>query len=175
VTTSNAQRNASVSSQREGLAVRIFDLLVSTLALVVFSPVLAIIGVLIKLESPGPVLFRQTRVGKDEKPFQVYKFRSMSVAAPEEQRVDTAIDDIESFQFTPRGRKTAIGRAIRACSLDEMANLLNVIKGEMHRRPSPGRAGDRRPVPAGVAPATHRRARNYGSCPDTRTRRSLLC
>jgi lipopolysaccharide/colanic/teichoic acid biosynthesis glycosyltransferase len=112
--------------------VRTLDLLIATLGLVVFAPVLALIAVLIKLESPGPVLFRQTRVGKDEKPFEVYKFRSMTVAAAQEQRVDTAIDNIESFQFTPRGRKTVIGRAIRACSLDEMANLLNVIKGEMH-------------------------------------------
>ena len=123
---------APLSSQGEGLGVRMFDLLVATVGLVVFSPVLALIAVLIKLESPGPVLFKQTRVGKDEKPFEVYKFRSMTVARPEEQRVETAIGDIESFQFTPRGHKTAIGRAIRACSLDEMANLLNVIKGEMH-------------------------------------------
>jgi lipopolysaccharide/colanic/teichoic acid biosynthesis glycosyltransferase len=115
----------------EGLQ-RVFDLLVATIGLVVFSPLLAIIAILIKLESPGPVLFRQTRVGKDEKLFKVYKFRSMTVAAPAEQRVETAIGDIESFQFTPHGQKTAIGRAIRACSLDEVANLLNVIKGEMH-------------------------------------------
>ncbi len=111
---------------------RLFDVLVAGLALVVFSPVLAVIAALIKLESPGPVLFKQTRVGKDEKPFEVYKFRSMTVATAEEQRVDTAIGDIENFQFTPRGHKTVIGRTIRACSLDEMANLLNVIKGEMH-------------------------------------------
>jgi lipopolysaccharide/colanic/teichoic acid biosynthesis glycosyltransferase len=111
---------------------RAFDLLVAYLGLVTFSPVLALIALLIKLESPGPVLFKQTRVGKDEKPFEVYKFRSMTVASTEEQRVDTAIADIDAFQFTPRGRKTVIGRAIRACSLDEMANLLNVIKGEMH-------------------------------------------
>ena len=62
---------------------RAFDLLVASVALVVFSPVLALIAVLIKLESPGPVLFKQTRVGKDEKPFEVYKFRSMTVAKPE--------------------------------------------------------------------------------------------
>ena len=119
-------------SRQEDRSVRLFDLLVAGLCLVVFSPVLALIALLIKLESPGPVLFKQTRIGKDEKPFQVYKFRSMTVATEAEQRVDTAIGDIETFQFTPRGRKTAIGRAIRACSLDEMANLLNVIKGEMH-------------------------------------------
>ena len=121
-----------LSSQGEGPGVRIFDLLVATFGLVVFSPVLAVIALLIKLESPGPVLFKQTRVGKDEKPFQVYKFRSMTVEAAEEQRVDTAIADIGAFQFTPRGRRTVIGRASRACSLDEMANLLNVIRGEMH-------------------------------------------
>ena len=138
--TSVQQDQAPLSSQArpeqgrrgEGPGVRIFDVLVAYLALVVFSPVLAIIAVLIKLESPGPVLFKQTRVGKGEKPFEVYKFRSMTVAKPDEQRVDTVIGDIEAFQFTPRGRKTAIGRAIRACSLDEMANLLNVIKSEMH-------------------------------------------
>jgi lipopolysaccharide/colanic/teichoic acid biosynthesis glycosyltransferase len=112
--------------------VRTLDLLVAGLGLVVFGPLLAIIAVLIRLESPGPVLFRQTRVGKDEMPFEVYKFRSMTVAATDEQRVETGIADIEAFQFTPRGRKTAVGRAIRACSLDEVANLLNVIKGEMH-------------------------------------------
>jgi lipopolysaccharide/colanic/teichoic acid biosynthesis glycosyltransferase len=119
-------------SHTDEKATRIFDLLSATLALVIFSPVLALIGVLIKLESPGPVFFKQKRVGKHEKPFEVYKFRSMTVAEAEEQRVDSTIADIESFQFVPRGRKTAIGRAIRACSLDEMANLLNVIKGEMH-------------------------------------------
>ena len=92
---------------------------------------LALIGLLIKLESPGPVFFKQQRVGKDEKPIEVYKYRSMTVAKPEEQRAETEIADIENFQFVPRGQKTVIGRTIRACSLDEMANLLNVLKGEM--------------------------------------------
>ena len=55
----------------------------------------------------------------------------MTVAAFDEQRVETDITDIENFQFKPRGQKTVIGRTIRACSLDEMANLLNVLKGEM--------------------------------------------
>ena len=116
--------------QGEGSS-RLFDVIAATLALVVFAPVLALIGILIKLESPGPVFFKQKRVGRDEKPFEVYKFRSMTVAKPEEQRATTTIDDIENFQFTPRGQKTVIGRTIRACSLDEMANLLNVLKGEM--------------------------------------------
>ena len=111
---------------------RAFDVVVATLGLVVFSPLLALIALMIKLESPGPILFRQTRVGKDEKPFEVLKFRSMAVAAADEERVETEVEDIDSFVFRPKGRMTRIGRVIRACSLDEMPNLLNVLRGEMH-------------------------------------------
>jgi lipopolysaccharide/colanic/teichoic acid biosynthesis glycosyltransferase len=93
---------------------------------------MALIAILIKIESPGPVFFRQTRVGKDEKPFEIIKFRSMTVAPVEESRVDTAIEDMESYAFRPVGRVTAIGRMLRACSLDELPNLLNVLRGDMH-------------------------------------------
>ena len=62
---------------------RVLDVTVATLGLVVLSPLLALISFLIKLESPGPVLFKQTRVGKGEKPFDILKFRSMKVAAPD--------------------------------------------------------------------------------------------
>ena len=171
------QSRPSLEATDEGPSSRrIFDLLVAGLGLVVFGPVLGVIALLIKLESPGPVLFRQTRVGKDEKPFQVYKFRSMSVATPDEQRVDTAIEDIEAFQFTPRGHMTAIGRAIRACSLDEMANLLNVIKGEMHIvGPRPDEPEIVCPVPARMASPPQGPTGNHGSRPDSRPRRSHLC
>lgn len=111
---------------------RAFEVLVATLGLVIFGPLLALIGLLIKLESPGPVFFTQKRLGKDEKPFHVIKFRSMTVPEAGEERVETAVEDIDSFQFRPRGRITAIGRALRACSLDEMPNLLNVLRGDMH-------------------------------------------
>jgi lipopolysaccharide/colanic/teichoic acid biosynthesis glycosyltransferase len=110
---------------------RAFDVLVSMLGLVVLSPLLALIGVLVKLESPGPVFFRQKRVGKDEKPFEIIKFRSMEVAARDTPTVETGVENMDSFQFKPVGRKTAIGRALRACSLDELPNLLNVLRGEM--------------------------------------------
>src|SRR3990170_6224458 len=90
---------------------RVFDVLVATLGLVVLSPLLALIALLIKLESPGPVLFRQERVGKDGRPFEMLKFRSMRVRAPDERRV-AAVGDIASFQFRPLGEKTAIGRAL---------------------------------------------------------------
>ncbi len=102
------------------------------LGLAVLSPLLATVAALIKLESPGPVFFKQKRVGKDEKPFEIIKFRSMTVSAPTEQRVETRIDDMENFVFQSRGRKTRIGRALRACSMDEIANLLNVLRGDMH-------------------------------------------
>lgn len=104
----------------------------ATLGLVVFAPLLALIALLIKLESPGPVFFKQTRVGKEEEPFEIMKFRSMTVAEAGEERVDSAVEDIDSFVFRPTGRMTTIGRVLRACSLDEMPNLINVLRGEMH-------------------------------------------
>jgi lipopolysaccharide/colanic/teichoic acid biosynthesis glycosyltransferase len=111
---------------------RVLDVLVSVVGLVIFSPLLALISVLIKLESPGPVFFTQKRVGKDEKLFDVIKFRSMTAPAAGEQRVEAAVEDIDAFMFRPRGRKTVIGRTLRACSLDEMPNLLNVLRGDLH-------------------------------------------
>ncbi len=110
---------------------RAFDIVVAALGLTVLSPLIGLIALLIKLESPGPVLFRQKRVGKDEELFEVMKFRSMTVPEAGEQRVEEAVSDIESFVFTPRGQKTRIGRVLRASSLDELPNLLNVLRGEM--------------------------------------------
>jgi lipopolysaccharide/colanic/teichoic acid biosynthesis glycosyltransferase len=111
---------------------RALDILVSVLGLVIFSPLLALIAVLIKLETPGPVFFTQKRVGKKEMLFDVIKFRSMTAPETGEQRVEAAVEDIDSYMFRPRGHKTAIGRALRACSLDEVPNLLNVLRGDLH-------------------------------------------
>jgi lipopolysaccharide/colanic/teichoic acid biosynthesis glycosyltransferase len=110
---------------------RAFDVIVAALGLIVLSPLMALIALLIRLESPGPVLFKQKRVGKDEELFEVLKFRSMAVARADEQRVDKAVGDIESFVFKPQGQKTRIGRLLRASSLDELPNLLNVLRGDM--------------------------------------------
>ena len=93
---------------------------------------MAIVAVLIKLESPGPVLFSQKRTGKCGRTFDMLKFRSMTVPAPDESTVLTDVGDIESYKFRPVGKKTVIGRALRACSLDELPNLLNVIRGDLH-------------------------------------------
>ena len=108
---------------------RILDVTIAMLGLVVLSPLLAVVSFLIKAESPGPVLFRQKRAGRGEKPFEILKFRSMTAAPNASQ---APIDDMDAFTFRPVGRKTQIGRALRACSLDELPNLLNVLRGEMH-------------------------------------------
>jgi lipopolysaccharide/colanic/teichoic acid biosynthesis glycosyltransferase len=122
----------STSSRPDESLRRAFDVIVATLGLIVFAPLLALIALLIKIESPGPVFFKQKRVGKDEALFEVVKFRSMTVAEAGEERVESAVEDIDSFVFRPKGRMTRIGRVLRACSLDEMPNLLNVLRGEMH-------------------------------------------
>jgi len=111
---------------------RLFDVVVASLGLIVFAPLLALIAAMIKLESPGPIFFKQRRVGKDEVPFEIMKFRSMTVPEAGEERVESAVEDIDSFVFRPTGHMTRIGRVLRACSLDEMPNLLNVLRGEMH-------------------------------------------
>jgi lipopolysaccharide/colanic/teichoic acid biosynthesis glycosyltransferase len=125
---------AGDEGEPDALQRRLFDIGIATIGLMVFSPLLALVAVLIKTESEGPVLFRQKRVGKDGKLFEVYKFRSMRQAGRGEQTVPD-VEDIERFKFRPPNferRVTAIGRVLRACSLDEFPQLLNVLKGDMH-------------------------------------------
>ena len=102
---------------------RLMDIGIGTIALIGLSPILAIIALMIKKDSPGPVLFKQPRHGFNNRVFHVYKFRSM--------RNDQA--DLKAAQQTVAGdaRVTKIGRFIRKTSIDELPQLLNVIKGEM--------------------------------------------
>ena len=93
----------------------------ATLALVIFSPIMIITVVLIKLSSPGPILFRQLRHGKNNQVFEILKFRSMVIHDDEE--VKQATQDDNRFTF--------IGKFIRKTSIDELPQLLNVLKGEM--------------------------------------------
>ena len=115
---------------------RAFDLVVAAGALVALSPVLAVVALLIKLESPGPVLFRQPRVGKDGKLFAMYKFRTMrdNSAEAEASNPVPQVTDFESYVFDPLygGKQyTRIGAFLRSTSLDELPNLVNVLRGEM--------------------------------------------
>lgn len=141
------------------MAKRAFDLLVAAAALLVLSPLMAAVALLVRLESPGPVLFRQPRVGKDGKVFSMYKFRTMRVDAGDDDASTPVprVSDFSTYVFDPMygGKQyTRIGRFLRSTSLDELPNLLNVLRGEMSL------VGPRPEVPELVAqyqPEYHRR------------------
>lgn len=112
---------------------RMLDVVVSLGGLLVLSPLLLTVAALIKLTSPGPVLFRQKRVGADEKVFICYKFRSMYVDAEERQAGLEARNEADGVIFKIRDdpRVTLVGRFIRRWSIDELPQLINVLFGEM--------------------------------------------
>lgn len=101
---------------------RAFDLLLSLLALALLWPLLLGVALAIRLDSPGPVLFRQTRVGIKGQPFSILKFRSMVKNAAE-------LGGYSTYDADPR--ITRVGRIIRRTSIDELPQLLNVLKGDM--------------------------------------------
>ncbi|HFI0934107.1 TPA: sugar transferase [Streptococcus suis] len=102
---------------------RVSDIVISGLAIVVLSPVFLLIVVAIKLDSKGPVLFKQKRVGKNKSHFMIYKFRSMYVDAPSEMPTHLLKD--------PTAMITKVGAFLRKTSLDELPQLFNIFKGEM--------------------------------------------
>lgn len=106
-----------------GRAKRMVDLAVSVPLLVAVSPVMAGIALWIRRDSPGPAVFRQTRVGFDGRPFQVWKFRTMVVGA---QQMGTGLRVTSGDD-----RITRSGRMLRATSLDELPQLINVVRGDM--------------------------------------------
>ncbi len=112
---------------------RIFDLVVGGLTVVITLPLLIIISIAIKLDSPGPVLFKQKRVGENGRVFEMYKFRSMVAGADQKlediMQVDEQGNWIHKSPDDPRVTKT--GRFIRRTSLDELPQIINVLKGEM--------------------------------------------
>ena len=118
---------------RSSLAIkRAVDILGASVMLILGAPFLALIALLIKLDSKGPVLFRQTRVGQDGRHFQVLKFRSMFVGAHEQR--DEIADGSQGrglFKVPDDPRITRAGRFLRRRSLDELPQILNVLRGEM--------------------------------------------
>lgn len=102
---------------------RTIDLILSLLGALVLSPIFAVLALIIKITSPGPVLFRQKRVGKGKTFFQIYKFRSM--------RTDTPKDMPTHMLENPDAFITPVGRFLRKTSLDELPQIFNIIKGEM--------------------------------------------
>lgn len=101
---------------------RAWDVVVSLILMLATAPLWAIIAFMIRRDSPGPVFFRQLRVGRDGRLFSLYKFRSMSVTAPQYGYHPSSDGDL---------RITRIGRRLRRTSLDELPQLINVLKGEM--------------------------------------------
>ncbi len=126
---------------------RTLDLALSVVGVVLLSPLLLIVALAIKRDSPGPVLFRQTRVGRNGEHFQCYKFRSMRQDA--EKMLGDLADQNEAsgplFKMRNDPRITRVGKWIRRTSIDELPQLFNVLKGEMSI------VGPRPPVPSEVA------------------------
>ncbi len=102
---------------------RILDLLLALLATVALSPLLLVLSAIIRITSPGPVFFRQKRVGKGKSHFMIYKFRTMRTDAPKDQPTHLLAN--------PEAYITPVGRFLRKSSLDELPQLFNIIKGEM--------------------------------------------
>ena len=101
---------------------RVFDIVASLGGLIILSPMLIIVAICIKLDSKGPVFFKQKRVGKNKKIFEIYKFRTMVTDAEKLGKQITVGND---------SRITRVGKFIRKCKLDELPQLINVVKGEM--------------------------------------------
>ncbi|GAB4419541.1 MAG: undecaprenyl-phosphate glucose phosphotransferase [Bacteroidia bacterium] len=106
----------------ERMGKRVFDLACSAVALVVLAPVYATLAVLIKLNSPGPVFFRQERIGKHGRPFMIYKFRSMYIDA---EKYGPALSSDDDPRITP------VGVWLRKLRLDELPQFWNVLRGDM--------------------------------------------
>jgi len=124
---------------------RALDVVAASIVLVIAAPLSAIVAMLIKVSSPGPVLFKQLRVGKDGKEFMFYKFRSMRVGNDDSQHREYIKAFIEGdedklkqlqkckklYKLTSDDRVTFVGRFLRRTSLDELPQLINVLRGEM--------------------------------------------
>lgn len=100
---------------------RLIDAVMSTTLLLILSPIFLVVAVLIYCADRGPVIFKQERLGLNSEPFKIYKFRSMSTSAPV-----VPAKDIDATVHT-----TKIGKVIRKTSIDELPQLLNILKGEM--------------------------------------------
>lgn len=119
-------------SRSSRLIKRTMDVTISGLSLIVLSPLLAAIAVALKLDTPGPVLFRQLRVGREGRHFRMLKFRSMVDGAESGREALELLNESEGvFKIASDPRVTRAGRLLRASSLDELPQLINVLRGEM--------------------------------------------
>ncbi|ETX28229.1 WecB/TagA/CpsF family glycosyltransferase [Roseivivax isoporae] len=128
-----AARHATMQPQAQALAKRALDLGLAALALVPLAPVFLLTALAVTLDSRGPVLFRQIRVGRDGQTFEMLKFRSMHVDAEARRGALEAQSDRSGLCFKSRSdpRVTRVGRILRRYSLDELPQILNVLRGDM--------------------------------------------
>jgi O-antigen biosynthesis protein WbqP len=101
---------------------RLFDVIISLILLVLLSPIFLILAIIIKLDSRGPVFFTQMRIGRENKLFKFYKFRTMAVGAP-----NVATEELKNS----KNYITSFGRILRKTSMDELPQLINIFKGDM--------------------------------------------
>ena len=116
---SNVENKASALYS---ISKRTMDIVSSLVGLILLSPLFLLVAILIKLDSKGPIIFKQIRIGKNSKPFYIYKFRSMKIDAP---NLSTE-EFINASDFT-----TKVGKFIRKTSIDELPQLVNILKGDM--------------------------------------------
>ena len=132
---------------------RLIDFAISSIMMIFAAPIMLIVALAIRLDSPGPIIFRQTRIGKDHRPFTFYKFRSMyhkSDCAVHQQFIKGLINGEApkgacTYKLAADKRITRVGKFIRKTSLDELPQLFNIIKGDMSM------VGPRPPIPYEVA------------------------
>ncbi|MGH4140117.1 sugar transferase [Clostridium sp.] len=112
---------------------RLMDIILSMLGIIILSPIYLIIIIAIKLDSKGPSIFKQVRVGKDGKDFTIFKFRTMIVQAESKRELNIDPNDLENFVFQSKSdnRITKLGNFLRRSSLDEIPQLFNVLFGQM--------------------------------------------
>ena len=112
---------------------RVIDVVGALFGLIILSPILIIVGILIKLESKGPIIFAQKRVGLNGKEFKMYKFRSMVANAEEIKEKLKEKNEMSGPMFKMKNdpRITKVGKFIRKTSIDEVPQLINVLKGDM--------------------------------------------
>ena len=115
------------------LVKRVIDIICSLVGLIVLMPILFVVAIIIKIESKGPIIFAQDRVGKDSKLFKMYKFRSMVSNAEEIKENLESMNERTGPMFKIKNdpRITHIGRIIRKASIDELPQLVNILKGDM--------------------------------------------
>ena len=133
-------------------AIRALDLVISAVSLVALMPLLLVIAAVIRLESPGPAIFRQRRLGRSLEPFTVYKFRTMRDGVSHDAHQSFVLSLIRGetsessngrpyFKLSKDSRVTGVGRVLRRSSLDELPQLWNVLRGDMSL------VGPRPPIP----------------------------